>query len=120
MDRSTTLLLIAIVLGVYGVYVASHVPAMLVGPVPALLIFFVLQTVCALAAAIGVWRDQRWAAGLVVLLGLSIAGTWLFEAFILGIVAYLRALLVAVAALILAWIIAAYINRQGAVFRGKT
>lgn len=40
--------------------------------------------------------------------------TWLFEAFILGIVAYLRALLVAVVVLIVAAIIMVYINRQGA------
>jgi hypothetical protein len=38
----------------------------------------------------------------------SIAGTWLFEAFILGIVAYLRALLIAVIALVLA----AYVHRE--------
>lgn len=114
MNRSTTRLLIAIALAVYGVYAASYVPAMLVGPsVPGLLVGFVLQAACALAAAIGVWRGRRWAAGAVVLLGASIAGTWLFEAFVLGIVAYLRALLVAVIALVIALIIAAYVNRQG-------
>jgi hypothetical protein len=31
MNRSTTLLLIAVALGGYGVYIASYVPAMLVG-----------------------------------------------------------------------------------------
>jgi hypothetical protein len=113
MNRSTTLLLIAVALAGYGVYAASHVPAMLVGsPVPALLIGFVLQAVCALAAALGVWRGRRWAAVAVVLLGVSIAGTWLIEGFILGIVAYLYALLVAAIALILTLVIAAYVNRQ--------
>jgi hypothetical protein len=113
MDRSTTRLLIAGALAVYGVYAASYVPAMLVGASgPALLIGFVLQAVCALAAALGVWRGGRWAAGAVVLLGVSIAATWLFEGFILGIVAYLRALLVAVIALLMTFIIAAYINRR--------
>ena len=97
-------------------YVASYVPAMLVGaPVPSLLIGFVLQAVCALAAAVGVWRGARWAAGVVVLLGASIAATWLLEGFVLGIVAYLHALLVAVTAIVVALIIAAYVNRQGAV-----
>ena len=111
--RSTTLLLIAVALAGYGVYVASYVLGMLVGPpVPALLIGFVLQAVCALAAALGVWRARRWAAVAVVLLGVSIAGTWLFEGFILGIVAYLYALLVAAIALILALAIAAYVHRQ--------
>jgi hypothetical protein len=113
MDRSTTRLLIAVALAVYGVYAASFLPAMLVGAsVPALLIGFVLQAVCALAAAFGVWRGGRWAAGAVVLLGICVAATWLFEGFILGIVAYLRALLAAVIALLITFIIAAYINRE--------
>jgi len=43
-DRSTALLLIAVLLAGYGVYIAGHVPAMLVGPpVPLLLIGFVVQ-----------------------------------------------------------------------------
>ena len=97
----------------YGVYIAGYVPAMLVGqPVPLLLIGFVLQVVCALVAAVGVWRGQRWAAGMVVLLGVIIAVTWLIEGFVLGIVAYLHALLVAVLAIVVALIIAAYVNRQ--------
>lgn len=118
MNRSTTLLLIAVGLVVYGVYAASFVPGMLVGrSVPVLLIGFVLQAVCALAAAFGVWRGRRWAAGVMLLLGASIAVTWLFEGFILGIVAYLRALLVAVIALVMTLIIAAYVNRQRAIFK---
>ena len=111
MDRSTTRLLIAVALAVYGVYAAGFLPALLVGGnMPALLIGFVLQAVCALAAALGVWRGERWAAGAVVLLGICVAATWLFEAFILGIVAYLHALLIAVIALIITFIIAAHIN----------
>ena len=118
MNRSTTLLLIAIALAGYGVYVASYVPAMLVGPpVAALLIGFVLQAVCALVAALGVWRGQRWATGAVVLLGVCIACTWLFEGFILGIVAYLHALLVAVIAVIVTLVIAAYVNRQRSIVK---
>jgi hypothetical protein len=107
------LLLIAVALAAYGLYIAGHVPAMLVGePVPLLLIGFVLQLVCALAAAVGVWRGQPWAAGVVVLLGVIIAATWLIEAFVLGIVAYLYALLVAVLSIVVALIIARYIRRQ--------
>jgi len=114
MNRSTTRLLIAIAMAIYGFYAASYLPAMLVGPfVPGLFVGFVLQAVCALAAAIGVWRGTRWAAGPVVLLGASIAGTWLFEGFVLGIVAYLRALAVAVIALVIALMLAAYVKRQG-------
>jgi len=119
MKRSTPLLLIAVALAGYGVYAASFVPGMLVGlAVPALLVGFVLQAVCALAAAFGVWRGRPWATGALVLLGLSIAGTWLFEAFILGIVAYVRAVLVAVIALVTTLVIAVYVNRQRAVLRG--
>jgi hypothetical protein len=118
MNRSTTLVLIAVALAGYGVYAASYVPPMLVALlVPTMLVGFVLQAVCALAAAFGVWRGQRWAAGVVVLLGLCIAGTWLFEGFILGLVAYLRALLVAVIALIVTVAIACYVNRQGAIVK---
>jgi hypothetical protein len=113
MKRSTTLVLIAVALAGYGVYAASYALPMLAGsPAPALLIGFILQSVCALAAAFAVWRARRWAAVTVVLLGVSIAGTWLFEGFILGIVAYLYALLVAAIALILTLAIAAYVNRQ--------
>ena len=112
-DRSTALLLIAVALAGYGVYIAGYVPGMLVGhPVPLLLIGFVLQAVCAFAAAVGVWRRQPWAAGVVVLLGVIIAATWLIEAFVLGIVAYLHALLVAVLAIVVALIIAAYVRRE--------
>ena len=111
-DRSTALLLIAVALAGYGVYIASYVPAMLFGQVPLLLIGFILQAVCAFAGAVGVWRDQRWAAGVVVLLGVCIAATWLVEAFVLGIVPYLHALLVAVFAILVALVIAGYVSRQ--------
>jgi len=112
-DRSTALLLIAVALAGYGLYIAGDVPGMLiVQPVPLLLIGFVLQAVCALAAAVGVWRAQSWAAGVVVLLGVCIAVTWLINGFVLGIVAYLHALLVAVLAIVVTLIIAAYVNRQ--------
>ena len=79
---------------------------------PLLLIGFVLQVMCALAAAAGVWRGQPWAATVVSLLGVSIAGTWLIEGFVLGIVAYLHALLVAVLSIVVGSVIAAYVNRR--------
>ena len=112
-NRSTALLLIAVALATYGLYIAAHVPAMLVGePVPLLLIGFVLQAACALAGAVGVWRDQPWAASVVVLLGVIIAATWLIEGFVLGIVAYLYALLVAVLSIVVALVIAQYVRRH--------
>jgi hypothetical protein len=110
-DRSTALLLIAGTLAGYGVYTAAHVPGMLIGPpLPLLLIGFVLQAVCAFVAAVGVWRRQSWAAGVVVLLGAIIAVTWLVEAFVFDIVPYLQAILVAVLAIVVALLIAAYLN----------
>ena len=112
-DRSTALRLIAVALAGYGVYIAGYVPAMLLGrPAPLLVIGFVLQAVCAFAAAVGVWRGRRWAGRVVMLLAVSVAATWLVEAFVFGIVAYLHALLVAVLARVVAWIIAAYVDRQ--------
>ena len=117
MNRSTTLFLIAIALAGYGIYAASYVPALAGSPELALLVCFILQAVCALAGAIGVWRRMRWAAGVVVLLGVSVAGTWLFEAFVLGMVAYLHALLISVIALVTTLVIAAYLNRQVAIGR---
>lgn len=111
-DRSTALLLIAIALVGYGLYIGGYVLGMLFGTsVPLLLIGFILQAVCALAAAIGVWRNQSWAASVILLLGASIAVTWLIEGFVLGIVAYLHALLVTVLAIVVASFLAAYLNR---------
>jgi hypothetical protein len=113
MNRSTTLLVIAVALAAYGLYSASYVPRMLVGTLaPILLAGFVLQAVFAFAAAFGVWRDRRWAAGVLVLLGISIAATWLVEAFVFGIVAYLPALVVAVIALVVTVGIATYVHRR--------
>ena len=112
-NRSTALLLIAGALAAYGLYIAAHVPAMLVGePVPLLLIGFVLQAACALAGAVGVWRNQPWAASVVVALGVITAATWLIEGFVLGIVAYLYALFVAVVSIVVTLLIAQYVRRH--------
>ena len=63
-------------------------------------------------AAFGVWRGQPWAPRVVVFLGVAVAATSLVEAFVLGIVAYLHAILVAVAAIVIFAVIAAYLNRR--------
>jgi hypothetical protein len=111
MSRSTARVIIAVVLAGYGVYAAMFVPAMLAGPsASALLIFFVLQTLCALSAAVGVWRGRPWAAAAVVALGVAVAATSVFEGFFLGIVPYLRVLLVVLLALLATLGIAAYVN----------
>jgi hypothetical protein len=107
-------LIIAIALAAYGIYVASYVPGMLAGP-PALglLFCFFLQAVSALVGAVGVWRSQRWAGGAVLLLGVAIAATSVYEGFVLGIVPYLRVVLVVVLAMLVTIGIAAYVSRRG-------
>ena len=114
MERHTSLLLIAIALAAYGVYHAIYAIAMLPGPAsPLLLLAFALQAVLAMLAAVGVWRQQRWAAAALFLLGASIAATALVEAFVLGIIAWLYALLTAIAAIVIALLLGAYVNRSG-------
>ena len=114
MERATGLLLIAIALAAYGVYHALYAVAMLPAPtVPLLLLAFVLQAVLAILAAVGVWREQRWAATALLLLGASVAATALLEAFVLGIIGWLVALLIAIAAIGIALLLRAYVNRSG-------
>ena len=111
-SRSAALPLIALVLAGYGIYTALYIPAMLVGPPTVLLLIcFLAQAVCAIAAAVGVWSDQRWAAAAVLLLGFSIAATQLVE-ILLGIVPMLRAVLIAVLAIVAAFVLAAYLRGQ--------
>jgi hypothetical protein len=81
MERHTALLLIAIALAAYGVYHALYAVAMLAGPGSLLtLLAFALQAV--LAILVGVWRQQRWAAVALLLLGASIAATALIDALV--------------------------------------
>ena len=113
-ERHTALLLLAIALAAYGVYHALYAIAMLPGLASPLLFFaFALQAALAILAAIGVWRQQRWAAAALLLLGASIAATALVEAFFLGIIGWLYALLIAIAAIVIALLLGAYVNRSG-------
>ena len=112
MERRTASMLIALALAVYGGYRLLYAITML--PVPAsplMLIAFGVQAVLAILAAIGVWRQQRWAAVALLLLGASIAMTALAEAFVLGIIAWLYAILIAIAAIVVALLLGAYLNR---------
>ncbi len=113
MNRSPALLLLVVLLVGYAVYAASHVPALIVAPiVPMLLAAFLLQAVVALVAAIGTWNRQSWGPRAIVILGVIIAVTWLIEGFALGIVAYLYALSVALLALVLCVMAAAFITNR--------
>lgn len=112
MDRSAALPLIALVLAAYGVYTALYLPGMLIGsPAPLLLIGFIAQAVCAIAAAVGLWSKQSWATVFVLLLGASIAATQLVE-ILLGIVPMLRAVFIAVLAIVGALLLTAWVNRR--------
>jgi hypothetical protein len=113
-ERHTALLLIAIALAAYGVYHAFYAIAMLPAPgSPLLLLAFALQAALAILAAVGVWRGQQWAAAALFLLGASIAATALVEAFVLGIIGWLYALLIAIAAIVIALLLGVYVNRSG-------
>jgi hypothetical protein len=111
-SRPTALLLIAIALLVYGLYHAIYAIAMLPGPAsPLLLIAFAVQAVLAVLAAVGVWRQERWAGAICLLLGASVAATALIEAFVLGILPWLYALLIAIAAILISLLLGAYLKR---------
>ncbi len=110
MNRSAALLLIGLVVGGYGVYTALYIPAMLVGPpAPLLLIGFLAQVACALAAGVGLCTNRSWAGVALILLGGSIAATQLFE-LLIGVVPLARALVIAVAALVAALLLARWIR----------
>jgi hypothetical protein len=120
MERHMGLLLTALALAVYGVYHALYAIAMLPAPTSLLLfVGFALQAVLAILAAFGVWRRQPWAAAAVLLLGASIAATALIEAFVLGIIAWLHALLIAIGAVVIALLLGAYVNRSGSLLDEK-
>ena len=114
MERSTALVLIAVALVAYGLYHAFYAIAMLPRPAsPLLLLAFALQAVLAILAAVRVWRRQRWAGTTLLLLGITVAATALVEAFVLGIIPWLYALLIAVAAMLIALLLGAYVDRSG-------
>jgi hypothetical protein len=111
MKRSPAILLIVVALVIYGVYTASFIPPLLVGrPEPLLLAGFVLQACAAILAAVGVWTGSSWGAGAMVMLGAAIAATELAEAFVLGVIAYDRALIIALLAVLVTVIGAAFVR----------
>jgi hypothetical protein len=86
---------------------------MVPGPAsPGLLVLFGLISLCATAAAVGVWLDRPWAAGVVIALGVAIATTSVVEGFVLGMIPYLRVVAVVVGALAVTFVVAAYLNNQ--------
>lgn len=105
------LVCIALFLAGYGLYnVLFALPLLMVPPVTTLVFIFLLKAVVAFVAAAGVWQRQAWASFAVIVLGAVVAATWLYEGFVLGIVAYLYAFFAAVVAILLTLAIVAYLN----------
>jgi hypothetical protein len=112
MNRNPIVLVIAIGLAIYGVYIASYLPGLMIGtPSPLMLVGFFAQAFVAIAAAIGVWNGSAWAPLATIILGAAIAFTSLAEGFILGIVSYDRAIGVGLVGILLTVAIAIYIRR---------
>ena len=112
MDRTTLLRLIAIAFLIYGVYNALLLPGMLVAPTAAILLAgTIAKTALAFLVAFGIWSRKPWTPAAVVLTGIVIAALWLTYGFVLGIVAYLYAIAMAGFALLLAIVVAAYVQR---------
>jgi hypothetical protein len=110
-ERRPGLLLLAIALAGYGVYRALYAIAMLPAPASALLLLaFALEAVLAILAAVGVWRERDWAAAALLGLGLAIALTALIEV-LLGILGWLIALFIAIAAIAVALLLGAWLRR---------
>jgi hypothetical protein len=116
MNRGPVVALIAIGLGLYGIYIASFLPGLFVGPaMPLMIVGFGLQAVAGVLAAIGVWMGFAWGPVAVVVLGVAIAFTSLSEAFLLGIVSADHALAVSLAGLLITILLAAYLRRPRAI-----
>jgi len=108
--------IVAVGLALYGIYTASYVPGLLIGtPAVLILIGFLAQTIAAPCAAVGVWRGSAWAPAVVVLLGVAVAVTELFEGPVLGLISLDHALGVGVVAILLTLVVAAYVRNPRAV-----
>lgn len=111
MERRTVLLLLAIALAGYGAHRALTAIAMLPAPASLLMLLaFALEAVLAILAAVGVWRERDWAAAAVLGLGASIALTALIEV-MLGVLGWLIALLIVIAAITAAVLLGAWLRR---------
>jgi hypothetical protein len=112
MSRDAVTTVVVVTLVAYGLYIGSYVLPMLVGSPPiSILLGFLVQTVAAFAAAVGVWQHRSWAAVALIVLGAAIACTEIVEGFVLGIVAYNRAVAVAVVGLVVTILAAVYVSR---------
>ena len=105
MDRSATLLLLALVIAAFGIYEGLNGVALLMSGGTSFALSFLLQGVLGLTAAYGVARAQPWAPAVLLVLALVVAAVALFEGLVLGILPWLYALLIAILAIVLALVI---------------
>lgn len=113
-NRSATLLLLALLVGGFGIYAALNGIALLAGGgTPLLAVTLLVQGLLALAATAGIARAESWAASVVLVLALLVGATALVEAFVLGILPWLYALFIAIAAIALALVIGALLGQRG-------
>ena len=99
-------MLIAVLLAAFGLWTGLNGAVLLMsGGTPLLMLLFIAQGVVALVAAYGAARAAGWAPGLLLVLGGLVAVTVLIEAFVLGILPWLYAVLIAVIAIVLAVVV---------------
>jgi len=109
-DALTTVVVVALV--AYGLYIGSYLVPMFVGSPPiAIVVGFAVQTIAALAGAVGVLWQRSWAPVMLVVLGAAIAFTAIVEGFVLGLVGFNHATVVAVTGLVLTILAAVYVSR---------
>jgi hypothetical protein len=103
---------IAVAFGVYALYLAVHLPPLIIdNRATLLLVVFGVETVAALIASVGVWRGARWMSAAVVVVGLAYVCRQLVEGPVLGLIAYLPAIGMAALGLLAAGIVAIYLRQ---------
>lgn len=70
------------------------------------------QSIFAIVAGIGIWSRSAFGPIAVLLLGASLAATYLLEAFALGIIGWLYAVLGALLALAISLVVTAYLQES--------
>jgi hypothetical protein len=110
-NRDTSLVAIAIALVAWGVFRALYLPALVGDLSTPLFVCYLMQTVLGIGAGVETWLGSARAPLWILLLGASIALTGVIEV-LLGIVAWLYALLGAVAALVVAVLLSRYVARR--------
>jgi len=110
-NRDTSLVAIAIALVAWGVFRALYLPALLGDLSTPLFACYLMQTAFGIGGGIETWIGSARAPLWILLLGASIAVTGVIEV-AFGIVAWLYALIGAVAALVVAVLLSRYVARR--------